>query len=68
MWHKISETPPPLNIVVLTKIDDEKGMRNMQSLKFDGRLWWSSDGTNYVYYTPTHWAILREVMVESFVY
>lgn len=55
MWKKISEVHPPKNQVVMTKIDDGKGTRNEQALKFDGNLWWLPDGSVYVYYTPTHW-------------
>lgn len=53
-WNSI-ETAPNLT-PVLTKIHDEHGERNVQPLKRDGRLWWFTDGSMYVYYTPTHWA------------
>ena len=56
MWKKITEYPAPLNTIINTKIvDEEKGSRNEQELKFDGKLWWTPDGSMYVYYTPTHW-------------
>ena len=46
--------PPPENIFVFTKIEDQHGARNFQKLKRKGRLWFCEDGT-YVYYVPTHW-------------
>jgi hypothetical protein len=49
---------PRDGVVVMTKIDDEKGVRNEQELKRQGSLWYFPDGSMYVYYTPTHW-ILR---------
>jgi hypothetical protein len=52
-WQPIATAPD--NIVVETKIDDAKGVRNVQSLKRQGRLWFFPDGSIYVYYTPTHW-------------
>ena len=45
----------PEGIVVDTKIDDSKGVRNEQPLKRQGNLWFYPDGWMYVYYTPTHW-------------
>jgi hypothetical protein len=42
-------------VLVNTRIDDGRGVRNEQPLKRSGRLWWTADGTVYVYYTPTHW-------------
>lgn len=45
----------------MTKIDDERGERNVQSLVKRTRvqgfrpLFWTPDGSMYVYYTPTHW-------------
>jgi len=58
MWRKITEysiSVIPLNTVINTKIDDGISIRNEQELKFDGKLWWTPDGSMYVYYTPTHW-------------
>lgn len=52
-WQPI--TTAPNGIVVETKIDDAHGIRNVQKLYRDGRLWWTPDGTMYVYYQPTHW-------------
>ncbi len=53
-WEPIETMPR--GKVVLTKIDDEKGERLVQTLKrgLDNNLLWGPDGT-YVYYTPTHW-------------
>ena len=46
---------PPDGVAVMTKIDDEKGVRNEQQLKRQGRLWFFPDDSMYVYYSPTHW-------------
>ena len=54
-WIPCSEQLPPDGAVVNTKIDDEKGERNVQELKRQGSLWFIPDGSMYVYYTPTHW-------------
>ncbi len=54
-WIKLIDRMPAEGIVVDTKIDDEKGCRNEQRMKREGRLWWYADGSMYVYYTPTHW-------------
>jgi len=45
----------PENVDVETKIDDEKGLRNEQTLKRVGNLWWLPDMSMYCYYRPTHW-------------
>lgn len=55
-WQPISTAPE--NVVIMTKIDDERGERNIQPMKRRNRLWWFADGSMYVYYTPTHWADL----------
>lgn len=52
-WQPIETAPE--NKVVMTKIDDYKGVCNEQPLKKVGRLWFFPDGSMYVYYTPTHW-------------
>lgn len=57
-WQPIETAPD--NVVVMTKIDDEKGVRNVQSLKRGGNLWWVPDGAMYVYYRPTHWMPLPD--------
>jgi hypothetical protein len=54
-WTKCRDELPPENVPVMTKIDDDKGCRNVQPLKRCGRLWFFADGSMYVYYTPTHW-------------
>ena len=54
-WIKTSEQLPTENAVVLTKIHDEKGPRNVAMLLRKGNLWFLHDGSMYVYYTPTHW-------------
>lgn len=50
---------PPEGQVVMTKIDDDKGVRNETTLKRCGNLWFFPDGSMYVYYVPTHWARLE---------
>ena len=56
-WISVETMTPPRNVVVETKIDDEKGERNMADLKLlsAGHLWFHPDGSMYVYYQPTHW-------------
>jgi hypothetical protein len=54
-WVSVTTAMPPLDTLVVTKIDDADGVRNVQDLRFDGRLWFHSDASMYVYYTPTHW-------------
>lgn len=56
-WNPIETAPE--NVPVLTKIDDAGGTRNEQPLKRRGRLWWLTEGSMYVYYTPTHWQPLK---------
>lgn len=55
IWCKTSQKLPPENVVVETKIDDERGCRNEARLYRQGSLWFFHDGNMYVYYTPTHW-------------
>lgn len=54
-WISTKTLLPKNGIVVMTKIDDSGGPRNEQTLKRDGRLWFTPDGKMYVYYEPTHW-------------
>lgn len=54
-WKSIKEFRPPNDIIVETKIDDEKGIRNITNLILSQNLWWFSDMSMYVYYNPTHW-------------
>ena len=53
-WRSTRNDPPPDGVVVETKLDDERGVRNVQTLRRRGRLWFIPGGM-YVYYTPTHW-------------
>lgn len=46
---------PPDDTPVETKIDDAKGVRNVCKLLRHSRLWWFTDMSMYVYYSPTHW-------------
>lgn len=52
-WISVKTMLPPNGQKVMTKIDDEKGLRNIQELSRSNNLWFA-DGM-YVYYTPTHW-------------
>jgi hypothetical protein len=52
-WVSTADTLPPEGEAVLTKIDDDRGVRNEQTLIRRGHLWFTDD--MYVYYTPTHW-------------
>jgi len=60
MWMPASEAPE--GKVFMTKIDDEKGCRNVQAMKRQGNLWWYPNGSMYVYYRPTHY---RELTAEE---
>ena len=52
-WQPIETAPE--DRVVLTKIEDERGLRNVQRLRRHGNLWFFPDNSMYVYYYPTHW-------------
>ena len=54
-WIATIDEVPVDGLVVDTKIDDEHGCRNEQTLKRIGNLWFCPDGSMYVYYRPTHW-------------
>lgn len=60
-WIHVDEQLPPLDKVVMTKIDDARGVRNEHKLKAFQRnaecrvMWFLADDSMYVYYTPTHW-------------
>lgn len=55
-WEAVADKLPPEREVVLTKIHDANGTRNIRHLKRRGNLWFLPDGSMYVYDTPTHWA------------
>lgn len=55
-WKSTSEYKAPDEKVVMTKIDDGEGERNVGPLQRIGNLWYTPDGKMYVYYTPTHWS------------
>lgn len=63
-WRRCDSDPPPLDVEVMTKIDDADGCRNEQTLLLHRRspesmpMWWTPDMSMYVYYTPTHWAYI----------
>lgn len=52
-WQSVETAPN--DVEVMTKIDDADGVRNEQTLKRSGNLWFVPDGSMYVYYRPTHW-------------
>jgi hypothetical protein len=52
-WQPIETAPE--DTVIETKIDDEKGVRNQQTLRRVRNLWWFPDMSMYCYYRPTHW-------------
>lgn len=52
-WRPI--TTAPEGVTVQTKVDDARGIRNIQPLRRSGGLWFFPDGKMYVYYEPTHW-------------
>ena len=54
LWKPIETAPE--GELVLTKIHDRDGERNIQKLMRCRYLWWLEDRSMYVYYTPTHWA------------
>lgn len=58
-WISVRDRLPPEGMLVHTKIDDAKGVRNETILRHGRRLWFVPDGTMYVYYTPTHWAEVK---------
>ncbi len=64
-WRCIPADLPPDGLVVETKIDDSKGVRNEQTLKRQGNLWFYPDGSMYVYYRPTHWRSLTVAPTEE---
>lgn len=52
-WKPASIAPE--GVKLLTKIDDSKGERNVQERIRQGNLWYFTDMSMYVYYTPTHY-------------
>lgn len=57
-WVAVADNVPPQDTVVMTKIDDGRGVRNQTPLKRHGNLWFLPDMSICVYYEPTHWAPL----------
>lgn len=63
-WKRVDQDEPPLDTVLMTKIDDDKGCRNECKLVFHktgmgNAMWFVPDLSTYVYYRPTHWAYPR---------
>lgn len=54
-WKKTADCLPENGLIVETKIDTGGDVRNETRLYRQDRLWFTPDGTMYVYYTPTHW-------------
>lgn len=54
-WVSVNVLPPPHDVIVETKIEGEKGCRNVQKLRRRGSLYYFPDNFMYVYYRPTHW-------------
>ena len=54
-WISVEDRLPEDGVVVSSKIDDKRGIRNEQSLVRQGGLWFFPDMSMYVYYVPTHW-------------
>lgn len=59
-WIDTNRRLPPVDSLVMTKIDDERGIRNQQALRYRRGLWFVKDNTMYVYYKPTHWRPFEE--------
>jgi hypothetical protein len=59
-WIPCTDELPPDGEIVMTKIDDGKGLRNEQKLQLRGRLWWTSDMEMCAYHTPTHWQRIED--------
>jgi hypothetical protein len=59
MWHLTANRLPDNNTLVQVKIDDERGCRNEGRLLYESNMWWTPDGSMYVYYVPTHWKPIR---------
>lgn len=59
IWNETKNVLPENQLVVETKVKDEKGVRNIQQLKRRNSLWFFPDGSMYVYYTPTHWRLIN---------
>lgn len=66
-WKQTNEELPPVGVAVITKIHDARGWRNVRTLvrrestkPGAPSLWFSPDGSGYVYYQPTHWAKLHD--------
>ena len=56
-WITMAKELPPDGLVVDTKIDNDKGIRNEQQLVRQGNLMFFPDYSMYVYYAPTHWRL-----------
>jgi Protein of unknown function (DUF551) len=56
-WIPCVKQLPDDGTLVMTKIDNEDGLRNEAELTRRGNLWFS--GEMYVYYRPTHWRPIK---------
>lgn len=59
-WTLVVDRLPPAGVEVETKLDDEHGARNEQTLIYKSGLWWIADMSMYLYYVPTHWRVKQE--------
>ena len=54
-WIRTKDLRPPEDVIIETKIDDGQSTRNEGTLIFHRGLFFQTDLSMYVYYTPTHW-------------
>jgi hypothetical protein len=60
-WVALTEFQPPDGLLVETKIDDDKGIRNQCNLVRKGSLFFVNENLSmYIYDSPTHWRYLPE--------
>ena len=58
-YFQTNQGLPPEGQEVITKIDDENGVRNETNLVRKDSLWFFPDMSMYVYYQPTHWREIK---------
>ena len=58
-YFQTNQGLPPEGQEVITKIDDENGVRNETNLVRKGSLWFFPDMSMYVFYQPTHWREIK---------
>lgn len=55
VWISVEDKLPDNGRLVMTRICDERGERNVQIMYRNKNLWFIPDSGMYVYYMPTHW-------------